>query len=329
MKAVRFSKFGRASEVAELVDIPEPGAPGAGQILFELQVAPINPSDLLHFAGRYATPPPLPSYAGGGVFGRVAATGPGVTHLKAGDRVITVNTNRNGWRARFICSADGLIALPTADPVALALLAVNPPSAMLMLERFGDLQAGDWVIQNAANSSVGVSLIQIARAKGLRTVNLVRREDIADSLRAFGADVVLVDGEGLPERVRLATQGAKIRVAIDAIAGDATRRLAACVADGGVVVNYGLISGKPCEVDSADVLFRDVALKGFWYSAWRSRVRPEEAGELFARLVGMLLAGTLRVPVDTVYPIGRLTEALAHAQREGRTGKVILRWDGN
>ena len=327
MKAVRFSKFGRASDVAELVDIPEPGAPGAGQVLFELQVAPINPSDLLHFAGRYATPPPLPSYAGGGVFGRVAATGPGVTHLKAGDRVVVLNTNRSAWRERFTCSADGLIALPDADPVALALLAANPPSAMLMLERFGDLRAGDWVIQNAANSSVGVSLIQIAKAKGLHTVNLVRREDLADSLRAFGADVVVVDGPDLRERVRRATQGAQIRVAIDAIAGDATRRLAACVADGGVVVNYGLISGKPCEVDCADLLFRDVALRGFWYSAWRTRARPEEAGELFARLVTMLLAGALRVPVEASYPIGRLTEALAHAEREGRTGKVVLRWD--
>ena len=65
MKAVRFSRFGRASDVAGLVDVPEPAVPGAGQVLLEVKVAPINPSDLLHFAGGYSNPAPLPSFAGG------------------------------------------------------------------------------------------------------------------------------------------------------------------------------------------------------------------------------------------------------------------------
>ena len=326
MKAVRFSRFGRASEVAELVDVPEPGVPGAGQVLFEVEVAPINPSDLLHFAGRYSSPPPLPSFAGGGVLGRILAIGPDVGNVAVGDRVIVVNTERSSWRERFVWSAAGLMPLPDADPIALALLAANPPSALLMLETFCVLKRGDWVLQNAANSSVGVSLIQIARAKGLKTVNVVRRDSLVERLTALGADVVLLDGADLAERVKQAVSGDPIKLAIDAIAGDATRRLGACVANGGVVVNYGLLSGKPCEIDSADVLFRDVALKGFWYAGWRSRVRPEEARQLFERLVGMLEDGSLRVPVEAVYPVARLGEALAHAEKEGRTGKVVLRW---
>ena len=326
MKAVRFSRFGRASEVAELVDLPEPAGPGAGQILFELLAAPINPSDLLHFAGRYGTPAALPSYAGGGVLGRILALGSGVTHLREGDRVIVVNTERSAWRERCIWPAAGLIPLPEGDPVEFALLAANPPTALLMLERFGDLREGDWLIQNAANSSVGISLIQIAKSKGLRSVNIVRRENLVDSLLGFGADVTLVDGPDLRDRVAQAVRGAKIKVAIDAVAGAATRRLAACVADGGVVVNYGLLSGQPCEVDSADVLFRDVALRGFWYAAWRSRAGPEEVGSMFARLTAMLQTGTLRIPVEAVYPVGKLNEALAHAEREGRLGKVVMRW---
>jgi NADPH:quinone reductase-like Zn-dependent oxidoreductase len=326
MKAVRFARFGRASEVAELIDIPEPGLPGPGQVLFELEVAPINPSDLLNFAGRYGTPPALPSFAGGGVFGRVLACAQDVCNVAVGDRVIVINTERSGWRERFICPADGLLPLPEADPVALALLAANPPTALLMLELFGDLQPGDWVIQNSANSSVGVSLIQIARARGLKTVNVVRRGGLDEALAGFGSHVTLVDGPDLKARVVRATEGASIKLAIDAVAGDATRRLASCVADGGVVVNYGLLSGKPCEADSADILFRDVTLRGFWYSKWRSRAGADEVKELFARLVDMLKAGTLRVPVEAVYPVARLGEALAHAEREGRLGKVVLRW---
>lgn len=326
MKGVRFSRFGRASEVAELVNIAPPGAPGPGEVLFEVDVAPINPSDLLHFSGAYGQKAPLPSFAGGGVLGRIVECGEGVANVKRGDRVIVVNTERSGWRKRFTWRAAGLVPLPDADPVSLALLAANPPTALLMLEKFSRLAPGDWVIQNAANSSVGTSLVQIAAARGIRTVNVVRRAGLVPELKALGADVVLVDGPGLREQVREATRGQPVRLGIDAVAGEATRRLAACVCDGGVVVNYGLLSGKPCEVDSADVLFRDVALRGFWYSAWRSRAGEAEVVSLFRRLLDLHQAGQLRVPVEAVYSVEQLNAALAHAEREGRSGKVVLRW---
>ena len=326
MKAVRFSRFGRASEVAELVEVPEPPAPGPGQVLIEVEVAPINPSDLLHFEGRYAQPASLPAFAGAGVLGRVTRSGSDVQHLKPGDRVIVVNTQRNGWCERFVWPAARLFPLPKADPIELALLAANPPTALLMLESFGNLQPGDWVMQNAANSSVGVSLIQIAKSMGLRTVNVVRRPQLVVHLAAFGADVTLVDGPDLRAWLAEAVGGARIKLGIDAIAGDATRRLANCLGDGGTVVNYGLLSGKPCEVDAADIVFRDVSLKGFWYSRWFSTAEPAAIKALFARLVGMVQAKTLRVPIEAVYPIEQLTEALAHAQHEGRSGKVVLQW---
>ena len=326
MKAVRFSRFGRASDVAELVEVPEPTPPGPGEVMIEVEVAPINPSDLLHFEGRYAKPAALPAFVGAGVLGRVARSGSDVQHLKLGDRVIVVNTQRRAWCDRFVWPAARLFPLPAADPIDLALLAANPPTALLMLERFGNLQPGDWVMQNAANSSVGVSLIQIAKMMGLRTVNVVRRPQLVDHLAAFGADVTLVDSPDLRARVAEAVGGVRIKLGIDAIAGDATRRLANCLGDGGIVVNYGLLSGKPCEVDAADIVFRDVSLKGFWYSRWFSTAEPAAIKDLFARLVGMVQAKTLRVPIEAVYPIENLNDALAHAQREGRSGKVVLRW---
>ncbi|HTT48210.1 MAG TPA: alcohol dehydrogenase catalytic domain-containing protein [Pseudolabrys sp.] len=205
MKAVRFLRFGAASQVAELVEVPEPGPPGSGEVLIEVEVAPINTSGLLHFEGRYAQAASFPAFGGAGVFGRVAELGSGVYHLKPSDRVIAVNTQRRAWCGRFIWPAARLIPLPDADPIELALLAANPPTALLMLEGFVNLQPGDWVIQNAANSSVGVSLIQIARTMNLQIVNIVRRPQLIDHLAAFGADVTLVDGPDLRARVAEAT----------------------------------------------------------------------------------------------------------------------------
>ena len=326
MKAVQFSRLGRASEVAELVDIPEPPAPGSGQVLIEVEVTPINPSDLLHFEGRYAKQLPLPAFAGSGILGRVAAFGRDVRNLELGDRVIAVNTERRGWCERFVWPAARVISVAGSDPIDLALLAANPPTALLMLERFGDKRPGDWVMQNAANSSVGVSLIQIAKAMGLRTVNVVRRANLIEHLATFGADVTLVDGPGLRAEVAQAVGGGAIKLAIDAIAGEATRRLANCLADGGTVVNYGLLSCDPCEVDAADIVFRDVTLRGFWYSRWFATADTAAIRSVFDRLVGMVQAKTLRVPLEAAYPIEQLTDALAHAQREGRSGKIVLQW---
>ena len=326
MKAVRFSRFGRASEVAELVDVPAAPAPGPGEALIEVEVAPINPSDLLHFEGRYAQRPTLPAMAGGGVLGRIAKLGADVHHLKVGERVIVVNTARSGWCEQFVWPAAPLVPLPEADAKELALLAANPPTALLMLESFVNLKPGDWVIQNAANSSVGVSLIQIAKTMGLRTVNVVRRAELVEFLSGFGADVTLVAGPELRARVAESVGAGSIKLGIDAVAGEATRLLANCLDDGATVVNYGLLSGKPCEVDPADVLFRDIALRGFWYTRWLSNADPAAVRALFERLIGMLEAKTLRVPMEAIYPVERLNEALAHAERKGRRGKVMLSW---
>ncbi|NIP93798.1 MAG: alcohol dehydrogenase, partial [Akkermansiaceae bacterium] len=81
-----------------------------------------------------------------------------------------------------------------ADPLQLAMLKINPATAHLMLTRYRDLAAGDWLVQNAANSAVGTYLIELARARGVRTMNVVRRAELVDPLRARGADAVILDG---------------------------------------------------------------------------------------------------------------------------------------
>jgi trans-2-enoyl-CoA reductase len=325
MKAVRFASFGPAHDVAELVDVPEPAAPGAGEVLLEIERSSINPADLLMFEGRYgAAPPKLPVWAGGEAVARVLQAGDGVTHLKPGDRVLALLAARGNWRPRTLAPAARLFALPQADLDQLAMLGVNPPTAWLMLHDFVRLAPGDWVMQNAANSGVGQALIQFARRLGWRTVNVVRRPEQAAALQALGADAVLVDGPDLAARVAQATGGARPRLGIDAVAGEATRRMGNALADGGVVVNYGLLSGSPCAVDAADTVFRDVTLRGFWLARWFATTSLETQHALYRQLGTAIADGTLRVQVEAVYPLERVREALAHAARPSRGGKVLL-----
>lgn len=327
MKAVRFDTFGTPHEVAHAVDVAEPGAPAAGEVLVEVEAFPINPVDLLTIAGRYATRPTLPAVPGAEALGRVMAIGAGVTHVAPGDRVLMMG--RENWVQHKILPAhEAIPARVVADPLQLAMLKVNPPTAKLMLEKFRALQSGDWVIQNAANSGVGTCLIALAKVRGLHTVNVVRREELVTPLQARGADVVVVDGPDLADRVRAASDGAAIGLAIDAVAGDATGRLAECLSPGGTVVNYGLLSGEPCRIGPGEVVFRGITLTGFWLVKALGAMSAVTIIALYADLAARVADGTLRVAVEATYPIDDIQAALAHAGREGRNGKILVTPNG-
>jgi NADPH:quinone reductase-like Zn-dependent oxidoreductase len=327
VKAVQYDAFGAAHDVARIVELPEPGPPGAGEVLVDVEAFPINPVDLLTIAGGYATRPPLPAVPGSEALGRVAAVGDGVDHVSPGQRVLMMS--RENWVQRKIIKAGEAVPIAVdADPLQLAMLKINPATAWLMLTRYRELAAGDWLIQNAANSGVGTYLIGLARARGVRTVNVVRRAELAAPLEERGADVVLVDGPDLAERARSAVGDGNLPLAIDAVAGDATGRLAACLCEGGVVVNYGLLSEQPCAVDAHEIVFRGITLTGFWLVKFLTTMSGEERMQLYGELAERVASGELTVDVEAVYPMEEIQSALEHAARAGRDGKVLVTPNG-
>jgi NADPH:quinone reductase-like Zn-dependent oxidoreductase len=314
--------------VLDVVDEPDPAPPGAGEVAVRLLAAPINPSDLYTVHGTYGVKPELPAVPGYEGVGEVTAPGDGVTHLRPGDRVLLTSAPGT-WRERFTLRAAPLVALPPGDDLQLAMLAVNPVTALLLLEQFVDLAPGDWVAQNAANSGVGAAVVAVARARGLRTVGVVRREDAAAQVRALGADAAVVDGPGLADRVRAAVRDAggdpaRLRLGLDAVAGRQTGRLMRCLAPGGTVVNYGGLSGAPVEIDAGDLIFLEGTLRGFWLVRWFQQAPRAEQARVFGEVGRLVATGALRVPVEATYPLARVRDACAHAAREGRGGKVLL-----
>jgi mitochondrial enoyl-[acyl-carrier protein] reductase / trans-2-enoyl-CoA reductase len=323
MKQVQFTAFGVPHEVGACVDVPDLGAPGPDEVVIEVLAFPINPADLLTMTGGYAVRPQLPATLGAECVGRIAAVGSDVQHLAVGDRVI--NLGRDNWCQRRKVPAAQAVKLPAhADALQLAMLKVNPATAFLMLRSYVDLQPGDWVIQDAANSGVGTNLIRLAKAAGIRTVNVVRRESLIRLLSAIGADVVVVDRDDLAERVQQVTGGAPIRLAIDAIGGAMVLRLADCLAEGGTVVNYGLLSGQPCQLGAHHTIFKGITLTGFWLQKALTSMARTDLEALYADLAARVADGTLRVEVEASYPIEEIKAALAHAEREGRSGKILV-----
>ncbi|MFG5860424.1 zinc-dependent alcohol dehydrogenase family protein [Metapseudomonas sp. CR1201] len=309
-------------DVIEAVEFELP-AVAAGQALVKVLAAPINPSDVLTLTGEYGMLAPLPAIGGNEGVGQVLEVAADVTGLAPGQTVL-LPVGCGTWRTHLIAEARQLIPLPGADPQQLAMLTVNPPTAYLMLRDFVDLQPGDWVIQNAANSGVGGYLIQLAKIRGLKTINVVRRDSAVATVQAEGGDVVLVDGPDLARRVREATGGAPVKLGIDAVGGASTDHLAASLAEGGVLVNYGRMSGEPCQVSPGSFVFRDVTLKGFWLARWFRQATPQQQMQLFGELIQLIANGKLKARIAATYDISRIKEAVAAAAGGERDGKIML-----
>ncbi len=327
MKQVLIEQYGVPWEVARCAEVADVGAPAADEVVFDVLAFPINPADMGFCRGTYRLRPPLPATPGAECVGRVTAVGQGIRHVKPGDLVI--NLQRENWTQKRRVKGDDAIPLPAGiDLKQAAMVRINPPTAQLMLSDFVDLEGGDWVIQNVANSAVGRLLIVLAHQRGLRTVNVVRRAELAGELKQLGADLVVVDGADLAERVARETAGAPIRLGVEAIGGAATGRLVECVATDGTVVHYGSMSGADPVVGRSNFTYRGVRLTGFMLGRFMARRSAEKIRALYADLAEQVMTGKLHAPVDTVYPIDKIKDALAHADKGGRNGKILVSPNG-
>jgi NADPH:quinone reductase-like Zn-dependent oxidoreductase len=290
-------------------------------VLIGVEHAPINMNDLYLIEGVFPVRPSLPSVVGNEGVGRVLAIGRGVDHLKVGDRVL-VPLYSFSWRERLVAPAAGLFALPEADPRQLAMLGINPPTAALLLNESIDLRPGDWVAQNAANSGVGRSLIAIAKARGLKTLNFVRRPELVPELQAVGGDLVIVDQSGALDKVRATIGDARVPLGIDGVAGKASATLAGVLSESGTLVVYALMSGEPVTIGPMDLIAKRVVVKGFFLNHPDVEVKIPSALRETAPLVA---SGVIRVPIAATYPLTAFREAVAHVQRGS---KVMFDVDG-
>lgn len=327
MKLIEISRHGTPHEVCRCMEKQALGKPGSEEVLVNVEAAAINPADLLIIQGRYPGPDNFPAPVGIEGVGAVEKVGDKVSSLIPGDRVLLLS--RANWAEQVLIPAEQAIKLPfDLDVLQAAQLKANPPTAKFMLEDYVGLQAGDWIIQNAANSAVGQHVIRIAHSRGIKTINVVRRATLTESLTDIGADLVLVEGDDLGQRVRNTIGDARILLAIDAIGGKACLHLADCLSDGGTVVNYGFLSGEPCMISPHHAIIHGITLKGFWLV--KSLFQSDRAAieNTYAEIADLFRSGVLYSPVEASYNLDQVTAALSHAERDSRNGKIVFTPNG-
>lgn len=322
MRAAQLTAFGRAGEVLRVVDIPKP-EPGAGEVLLEMLAAVINPADLNVIEGKYGELPALPATIGNEGVGRVAAIGAGVIGFEVGDLVLPMRSG--AWCEFLVADAEEVIRLPSLlDPFQAAMLLINPTTAWEMLGRFVELHHDDWIVQNAANSAVGRCVIQLARLRGIKTLNVVRRAAVADELKALGATVVVTEDCDLREEVSRLCGGSRPVLALNAVGGASALNLANALEDGGTLVTYGAMGRQPLKIPNGLLIFRRLTFTGFWLREWKRITLPTEKQTTLFHLAELVIEGKLIQPIHRVYSLTELPDAVAEASREARSGKVLL-----
>jgi len=327
MKIAQFASFGRPDEVIESIEVPDLANPVENEVLIDVLACPINPADVLNIEGRYGVRPDLPARLGAECVGKVKKIGESVKKFKEGDIVLPLD--RENWVQQKLVAENNLILLPNnIDPIQLSMLKVNPATAYLMLKKYVNLKEGDWIIQDAANSGVGHCIIRLAKKNGIRTVNIVRRKELKEELKNIGADVVVEDSQNLSEEVKQLTNGADIKLAIDAVGGDIVLRLGDCLAEKATILNYGLLSGKNIEMTSFQTVFKRLVLTGIWLMPWLQSMSKEEIFDMYNHLASMMVEKNLYVPIEKTYHLDEIKNAVKHSAAYKRSGKIIITPNG-
>ncbi|TCN37557.1 NADPH:quinone reductase-like Zn-dependent oxidoreductase [Kribbella orskensis] len=326
MSQLILNAIGDIDESVALVTDPDLTV-GPDDVLVGIEAAAINPVDFMLASGTYGYQAQAPFALGSEGVGRVVQAGTSVDQSLVGRRVLIVpNYQQGAWADQVVVASRNIVPLPDeGDPAQLAMVGINPLTAYLALNRYVDLRPGQWVGQNLGNSGVGQYVIALAKKAGLKTLSVVRREEVAERLRAAGADLVVVDGNDLAGRIAEALGEEKLSLVLDGT-GDATAgALAQSLEFEGTVVSYSSVTGAPTAIGLGDSIYRQLSLRGLWIVNWLNNASREELEQTYTELAALVADGVLRAEVEATYPLAEFRKALDHARQGGRSGKILFR----
>jgi NADPH:quinone reductase-like Zn-dependent oxidoreductase len=209
------------------------------------------------------------------------------------------------------------------------MIGINPATAYLLLNRYVSLMPGDWIGQPAANSAMGQYIIALAKLAGVKTLNVVRREEAAEQVRLWGGDRVVLQGDNLHKDIEDALGGKKLSLVLDSLGGTPVGELAKSLKPGGSVVVYGMQSGQFPAMPPKELIYRGLSLHGFWLINWIRNAPHTEIEEIYQKLGDLVADGSLSAAVEHVYPLDEFKEAFKQSLKSNRSGKILFQFGAN
>jgi NADPH2:quinone reductase len=320
MKAIRVQQAG-GPEVMELAEVPLP-QPTPAEALVKVSVAGVNSIDGHFRDGRLRMPLPfIPGQEGAGV---VTAVGTQVKTLKVGDRVAWSGTSKS-YAEYVAAAAEHLVPVPgsVSDQQAAAGMIQGLTAHYLVNDTY-KLKAGDAALVHAAAGGVGLLLVQLLHAIGVRVIGTVSSEEKAVLAREAGADeVVVFTRQDFESEVRRLTGSKGVEVVYDGVGKATFDKNLNVMRLRGMLVLYGMSSGPVPPVDPAKL-----SEKGSLYMARTTLAHfTATREELLARttaLFGMIAEGKLKVRIAKTYPLAEAAQAHRDMEARKMAGKLLL-----
>lgn len=325
-KIVRFHELG-GPEVLRFEDVPTQ-QPGKGEVRLRVQAAGLNRAESLYYHGMYLEQPQLPSRLGYEVAGVVEAVGEGVDASWVGKQAATVpgfSQNRYGTLGEeAIVPVDVLGEYPSnLTPVEASAIWMQYMTAYGALVHFGGVGPGDFVSIPAASSSVGLAAIQIVRDAGATAIAVTRTRAKSAELIALGAHhVIVTQEEDYVARIKEITGGKGARLTFDPVAGSFVEKLAQGAASGGVIFEYGLLSGEPTPFPLIEALGRGISLRG--YILLEITQNPELNRVAKKYIYERLADGRFVPKISKTFPFAQSVEAYRYLESNQQVGKVVI-----
>jgi NADPH:quinone reductase-like Zn-dependent oxidoreductase len=328
-RAVTYTVAGDPAEVLEVSEIPDPPAPGRGQIQVDVRAFPIHPGDLVG-VGFGPPHPGQSTVAGLEACGVVVATGPGVDSLTVGTRV-TVFPNPGSWAQRINVAAE--VAVPVPDSVSedvAAQMVCNPLTALLLYraaQQHFSVGFDGIILNNAANSSVGRLFTVGADHHQIATISVVRSTERAHELAARypNVPVVSTDRPDWVHQIRTIADRRQIPVALDPVGGTIAGHLMSLLSSGGTLITYGAMAQENIPLHASALVGGEIGIRGLTISRWLSGVGPERRASDIASVLATVTTRPGEFDVAGTYALDQITEAVQHVSRPGKTGAVIVK----
>lgn len=325
-----YSEYGDPMRVVQKVkeDLPDVQPE---EVLIKMIAAPVNPADINTIQGKYPSRPALPAVPGNEGVGEILKVGSAVKNFSTGDRVVPLTNALGTWRSHMILASNFLFKVPKdLGVVEAATLTVNPCTAYRMLKDFTQLKEGDVVIQNGANSACGQNVIQMARAWGLKSVNIVRDRpnlgELTDFLKSLGATEVLTEEQLRTTDLFKSKRLPRPRLALNCVGGQSALEVMRHLQNSSPIVTYGGMSREPVTVPTSALIFKDIQVRGFWMTEWTKRNgESDERNRMFHEIIKLMQDGKLQGPAYKMVEFDKYQEALLNTMTvKGMIGKKYI-----
>ncbi len=318
MKAVYCEKLGGPEDLV-VREIPEPGAPGEGEVKVALEARGVAFTDVLMVAGEYQVKPELPFIVGGEGAGRVIAVGAGVADLRVGDAVLT----QGGCVEQVIVSAARVTRLPEGVNLeAAAAFRANYATAYYAMQR-ANLQAGETLLVHGAAGGVGLAAVDIGKLYGATVIATAGSDAKLDVVRQLGADHLINYTDGFRDAVKELTGGRGADVIYDPVGGDVFDESMRCIAPFGRILIVGFTSGRIGLAKTNHLLIKDASVIGFTVGGLQ-RHDPAWAKRNSEILLGWLASGRINPYISHRVPLERAGDALKLIIDRKVIGKAIV-----